>query len=88
MPNYYEENPLSSAGTRRTIQPRRSGLAGWMVKKGLAVDEHSATHTMIGIIIVCIVLIFIMLKISEKDDAVYTPDPEDDDVSLVVKHVA
>ena len=63
-----EINPLGGGGMQRrpAAAPRRGGLAGWMVKKGLATDENAATHTMIGIIIVAVALIFVIRAVAGR----------------------
>lgn len=48
--------------TNGGYQGQQSGLAGWLIKKGIAKSNSSAQVIMISVVIVNIIIIYVLLK--------------------------
>lgn len=58
----FDEDKFGSANRAYTTQRNESGLAGWLIKHGLAKSSGSAQVVMVAVIIVNLIVAYILIK--------------------------
>jgi hypothetical protein len=73
-PRTYPRNNLGIPTAMTTSQ--RRGMAGWLVKKGVAKDESQATSILVGVMIVNLILIALILYYALSPSGFFPTKPQ------------